>query len=386
MRSDADEVWWLYGPPCVGKSTTAWELYDHLMRGKPRAYFDVDQVGMCYPEPTGDPGRFALKTRAAGALVRRLADAGAHTVVVSGVLDKGSLQEVAEEIHGASVTFCRLRVEPEELRRRVEARYGPEDVARALAEAQQWDQDGSGHPVVDVGECSPRDAARSVMEAINAGTPAQAVPASGSCAPSPPENPGRAVLICGPTAVGKSTVGFGLFMHLLETGRASAYLDLQQLRFLADVPLQGTGGEGGGHGVSAACVAGLWVQYRAVGTQDLVVTGSVEQPEDIEHYREALGETPLVVCRLRVAREQLRERILARTRGDGPLLAGDALIGLSAADVERVLQRSWAEQDRLDRMNGVDLVLDSDGLDPEVAAQRLAGMLDRRGQNTPAAK
>jgi len=47
VRFDTDEVWWLYGPPCVGKSTTAWELYDHLMGGEPRAYFDVDQVGMC---------------------------------------------------------------------------------------------------------------------------------------------------------------------------------------------------------------------------------------------------------------------------------------------------------------------------------------------------
>lgn len=36
------------------------------MGSAPRGYFDVDQVGMCYPDPDGDPGRYALKARAAG--------------------------------------------------------------------------------------------------------------------------------------------------------------------------------------------------------------------------------------------------------------------------------------------------------------------------------
>jgi adenylylsulfate kinase-like enzyme len=59
------QVWWLLGPPCAGKSVTAWQLHDRLLAGRPRALFDVDQVGMCYPAPAGDPDRYALKSRAA---------------------------------------------------------------------------------------------------------------------------------------------------------------------------------------------------------------------------------------------------------------------------------------------------------------------------------
>jgi hypothetical protein len=78
----AAQVWWLYGPPCVGKSVTAWELYAHELSGEPRGYFDVDQVGMSSPDPEGDPGRYALKARAAATLVRHHTGAGARTVVV----------------------------------------------------------------------------------------------------------------------------------------------------------------------------------------------------------------------------------------------------------------------------------------------------------------
>lgn len=51
---------------------TAWELHTNVLAGEPRAHFDVDQVGMCYPERADDPDRYALKARSARALVRRL--------------------------------------------------------------------------------------------------------------------------------------------------------------------------------------------------------------------------------------------------------------------------------------------------------------------------
>lgn len=151
----AEQVWWLYGPPSVGKSATAWQLFTRVRHGEPRGYFDVDQVGMCYPEVAEDPGRYALKARAAGRVVRRLTGAGARTVIVSGVLDETSLSTVVGEVGPAAVTFCRLRVDPEELARRLHERYSPEDVSRALDEADRWDRHDSTHPVVDTGEGDP---------------------------------------------------------------------------------------------------------------------------------------------------------------------------------------------------------------------------------------
>ncbi len=350
------------------------------MSGEPCGYFDIDQVGMCYPEPEGDPGRYALKARAAGALVRCFQQAGVRTVIVSGVLDERSLTEVVENVDQVGVTFCRLRVECEELKRRLETRYGPEDVVRALAEAHEWDRHGSTHVVVDTGEGDPLDTARRVVEAIRLAAPSAPVsvprPRSGALVGP---GTGRAVLICGPTAVGKSTAGFGLFMNLLATGRAGAYLDLQQLGFLAELPADAPSR----HRIVAGCVADLWEQYRSVGAQDLVLTGQVEQPDDVQRYRDALGATPLVVCRPRTSSEGLRERILARTLGGGPPLAGDALVGLSADDAETVLQHSLAQQSHLEEMKIADVILDTEGESPEAVTQLLVTLLDRGLEDAP---
>lgn len=377
----AGQVWWLYGPPCVGKSATAWELFARVLSGEPRGYFDIDQVGMCYPELEGDPGRFALKARAAGALIRCFQQAGVRTVIVSGVLDERSLTEVVGNVDQLAVTFCRLRVEREELKRRLETRYGPEDVVRALAEAQEWDHHGSTHVVVDTGQGDPLDTARKVAEAVRLAAPSAPVSAARPRSPAPVgAGTERVILICGPTAVGKSTAGFGLFMNLLATGRGAAYLDLQQLGFLAELPADAPSR----HLIVAGCVAELWEQYRSVGAQDLVLTGLVERSDDVQRYRDALGATPLVVCRLRTSPEGLRERILARTSGGGPQLAGDALVGLSADDAETVLQDSLAQQSHLEDLEIADVVFDIAGESPEDVTQLLLTLLDRGFEDVPA--
>lgn len=380
----AGRVWWLYGPPSVGKSATAWELFTQVLNGEPRGYFDIDQVGMCYPEPADDPGRYALKARAAGRVVRRFTDAGARTVIVSGVLDERSLSTVVDEVDRANVTFCRLRVEPEELKRRLSTRYSPEDVVRALAAADRWDRYDSPGLLVDIGEGDPLDTARRVAEAVRAAASPTPGPASRlrSAAPAAAgTGPGRAVLICGPPGVGKSTVGFGLFGNLLADGRPAAYLDLQQLGFLADLSDDAPGG----HEVVAGCVADLWEQYGAVGAQDLVLTGQVEQAADVQRYRDALGATSLVVCRLHTSPEALRARILVRTRGGGPMLAGDALVGLTAEDAEIVLRDALTQQRRLEKVESADITLDTAEKSPEAVTQSVKTAFDRLSDAAPEA-
>jgi hypothetical protein len=192
--------------------------------------------------------------------------------------------------------------------------------------------------------------------------------------------PGRAVLICGPTGVGKSTVGFGLFGNLLADGRTAAYLDLQQLGFLVDLPHDAPGG----HEIVARCVADLWEQYRAVGAQDLVLTGHFEQAADVQRYRDALGATSLVVCRLYTSPEALRDRILARTRGGGPMLAGDALVGLNAGDAEIVLQDALAQQGRLEKVRFADIALNTAEKSPEAVTESVKTALNRLSDAAPA--
>lgn len=296
-------------------------------------------------------------------------------------MDERSLTEVIENVDQLGVTFCRLRVEREELKRRLETRYGPEDVVRALAEAHQWDHHGSTHVVVDTGQGDPLDIARKVAQAVRLAAPSAPVSASRPRSPAPVgTGTERAILICGPTAVGKSTAGFGLFMNLLATGRAAAYLDLQQLGFLAELPADAPSR----HLIVADCVAELWEQYRSVGAQDLVLTGQVERSDDVQRYRDALGATPSVVCRLRTSPEGLRERILARTSGGGPQLAGDALVGLSADDAETVLEDSLAQQSHPEDLEIADVVLDIEGESPEDVTQLLLTLLDRGFEDVPA--
>lgn len=94
-----------------------------------------------------------------------------------------------------------------------------------------------------------------------------------------------------------------------------------------------------------------------------MLTGHVHRAEDVALYRAALGGTPLVVCRLASDRAALRDPIMARTRGDGPPLAGDRRAGLPADEVDAVLDLALTEQARLDQTGIGELVLDTSDLD-----------------------
>ena len=120
-------VVWLYGSPGVGKSTVAWQLYEELTAGGSRwGYVDIDQLGMCYPAGEDDPDRHRLKGSVLGALLPNYAAAGIRTLVVSGVLDPALAGWTSEQLVGAEVTFCRLVVGEQELRRRLDQRGGGE--------------------------------------------------------------------------------------------------------------------------------------------------------------------------------------------------------------------------------------------------------------------
>lgn len=367
MTREPVTVWWLYGPPCAGKSTAAWLLHTHLLRGTPRAHLDVDQVGMCYPAPADDPERWHLEVGGVSAVVRRFAAAGARTVVVSGVLAPGSFAEVADALPEFEVSFCRVRTGPVELRRRLEARYDRDAVDQAVGEARTLDEAPDQNPVVEAG-ADPQRTARAALDALRRTHPTVGTGQPPGIDPAP-GTPGKALLVCGPRAVGKSTAGFGCFLEGLATVRG-AYLDVQQLAFLADVPPRAP------HATAAEAVAELWAGYRAVGAQTLVLSGSVAGPDDVARYRTALGDTPLVVVRLGAGRRALRHRVGARSRGGGPVLAGDTLTGLDGLEIDRVVGSALAEQDRLRHGHVGDVVLTTDDLSPAEVVQRLSRLLE----------
>src|SRR5215475_9394177 len=117
-------VLWLCGPSGVGKTTIAWQVYRDLARsGQHVGYVDIDQLGMCFPEPAADPGRHRLQATNLDTVVTAFAAAGARCVVVSGVVHptEGVYRDVVPH---AELTVCRLRADAGELERRLTERRG----------------------------------------------------------------------------------------------------------------------------------------------------------------------------------------------------------------------------------------------------------------------
>ncbi|HZE40889.1 MAG TPA: AAA family ATPase, partial [Stackebrandtia sp.] len=154
---DAMPVLWLCGPPGVGKTSAAWELFTRLGGDGARVgYVDIDQLGMCYaaptaddgaPEPPADPGRHRLKEANLGAVAANFRAAGARGLIVSGVVDA---ERGVAAIPGADVTLVRLRANADGLRRRVAERGRSHDAIDAvLAEADALDRGGVDATVID---------------------------------------------------------------------------------------------------------------------------------------------------------------------------------------------------------------------------------------------
>ncbi len=162
MPAATPAVWWLTGPPCAGKSVTAWEVFTGVLAGRPRSHVDVDQLGMCYPEPRDDDARSVLKAGSAAVVARHHVARGAEVVVVSGVLGRGGSDLVREALGDLGAAFCRVRADEDVLLSRLRQRYDDTAAARALDDALRWDT--SDVPAVDTSARSTRQAAESAAE------------------------------------------------------------------------------------------------------------------------------------------------------------------------------------------------------------------------------
>jgi adenylylsulfate kinase-like enzyme len=301
-------VLWLSGPPGVGKTTVAWELFERLgRRGLAVGHVDIDQLGMC-PEPAGDPGRHRLKARALAAVAANFRDAGAQCLVVPGVTDPG---RGPEPVPNTELTTCRLRADTAELRRRIIGRGGMTDLVEALEHAEAADLVPGAW--VDTTGLSVSEVADRVLD--RTGWPDPPAPA-----PKPLErcaDPGEILLLCGPAAVGKSTVGWQVYQQLLRGGRNAAFADLDQISFHRP--------ELGDH-FRAANLAAVWQTFRAAGADCLVAVGPLEDPAA---YPTAFPAATITLCCLDAGHEVLLDRATRRARGDSPApgLAGDTLLG-----------------------------------------------------------
>ena len=390
MRDERHSVLWLCGPPGAGKSAVGWALYDGLARSGARAGFvDMDQLGMCFPAPPDDPERFRLKERNVSPVAATFREAGCAAFVVAG--DLGLSRAIsAGTVHGASLTICRLRASPDELRRRLTARRAPDLVARSLWEAGELDHSSFADACVDTDGLTVAEVARLVRERCGgwppergAGSPAGGVvpPPADDVAPTPlaaddvtsaplpaAGADGEVLLVCGATGVGKSAVGFEVFLQQLRAGVASAYVDLDQIGFMRAVPAD----DPGGHRLRARNLADLWRAYHEAGARRLVLSGPVPDARAAAVYTAVLPAADVTVCRLHAGPAELAHRILRRGQGLSWPQPGDPLIGQPEAQLRLVAERAATDADALDRSGLGDLRIDTDGLSVREAADVVA--------------
>lgn len=335
------QVLWIYGTSCVGKSATAWELYARAELGDGRiGYVDIDQLGMCYPASDGDPDRERLKAGALHALMRSLAHIPLDLLIVSGVMDPAYMELYAPADSGVAFNFVRLRLEEGELALRCMARWqSPQVVQDILDDARMLEASGLPHPTVDTTGLTVKQVAQMVQE-LSALWPL-ATGRSTESTPSPaPCPPGEVLVLCGPTPVGKSTVGFQTAAFLWQSDAQAGYLDLTQLGFVRPaLPAAAAAQQ------RALNLLSVWRVFHDAGARRLVTSGPFAKPQELDACLEALAGCTITVCRLEADASALRARLLDRSLPGGPNLAGDTLLGSRPAEHEILLRTALGESE-----------------------------------------
>lgn len=365
VTGDVMPVLWLCGPPGVGKTAVGWEIYSELVRsGVQTGYVDVDQLGMCYPEPADDPGRHRMKARNLNSVIAGYRDAGARCVVVSGVVDaRHGVRR--DELTQVALTVCRLRADEEELAQRFVGRQGHDSgLAQVLQEAAHLDASAVAEVCVDTSGLTVEEVVRRVRDRVN-GWPVLSRPQRPFAAANPVghsvpggastgvDRAGHVLWLCGATGVGKSAVGFQVYLRILGAGLTAAYIDLDQLGFCGPTPAD--------HQVKARNLAALWHTYHEAGAQALVMVGPAEDEPTLDRYAAALPASTVTVCRLHAGPDELANRIMLRGQGRGSWpQPGDPLIGKPAAHLRRVAEHAAHEAEALERA-AIGHRIDTDG-------------------------
>jgi hypothetical protein len=163
--------------------------------------------------------------------------------------------------------------------------------------------------------------------------------------------------LCGPTGVGKSTVGYEIFVAIHRTGRKAAYVDADQVGMCYPAPSD----DPHNHTLKALNVGVVWHNFRAADARCLIVSGAIKSDEELQLYREQLADVSLLVCRLSIGEEELRARLEMRSAGYGPPVPGRTTWRTIQPESVR---EAIGQLARLERTTFADLVVDTNGLSP----------------------
>ena len=170
--------------------------------------------------------------------------------------------------------------------------------------------------------------------------------------------------LCGPPGVGKSTVGYEIFVAIHRTGRKAGYVDADQVGMCYPAPSD----DPHNHALKALNVGAVWRNFRAVDALCLIVSGAIRSHEELRLYREQLTDLSLLVCRLSVGEEELRARLEMRSTGYGPPVPGRTKWRTVKPEFVR---EAIGEAALLERTTFADLVVETNGLSPVDVASRV---------------
>jgi adenylylsulfate kinase-like enzyme len=388
VRGDLTPVLWLCGPPGVGKTAVGWHLFSELTQAGVQAGFvDIDQLGMCYPEPLADPGRHRMKAQNVSAVIANFRAAGACCVVVSGVVDP-AVGVHTDLLADTALTICRLRADHDELRRRLADRSGQSGpMDEVTAEAAALDAGDFADVCVDTSGAPAADVVRQVRErcgdwtgqnhktratgaAVARPTATAAADAAGESAGEVAAAGGHILLLCGATSVGKSTIGFELYLRDLKAGLTAAYIDLDQIGFCGPA----LAGHQVSHLIKARNLAALWRTYRTAGASHLIAVGPVQNEAAYQAYAEALPAASITLGRLHAGPAELRSRVMSRGLGGSWPQPGDPLAGQPAAHLHRVADQAAADAAALEQVLTSAARIDTDKCTVEEAADLIAAV------------
>jgi adenylylsulfate kinase-like enzyme len=357
MGDEMIPLLWLCGPPGVGKTSVAWQIFSQLTQaGVATAYVDIDQLGICHPEPITDPGRHRMNVSNLSTVVANFRSAGARCVVVSGVTDPNH-GVIRDQLPGTVLTVCRLRADRDDLVRRFVSRSS--DIGQlndVIREADDLDRTSFAHACIDTTGLAVADVMRLVLERTGWPAPADPDPVEPPTKRVAIDADGPVLWLCGATGVGKSTVGWQIFRTVVRDGFTAAYVDLEQIGFLRPT-LDGIRH----HHVKADNLAALWQTYRAAGAECLVVVGSAENAAAVGAYLDALPSANVTLCRMHADRDQLTRQIMLRGRGGSWAAPGDPLTGVPATRLLEIAEAAAAEAESLERAAIGDFAVAVDG-------------------------
>ncbi len=322
------------------------------------AYVDIDQLGLLAPISEGEAGYHRIKAGNLVEVVEVFRRHGAERVIVSGIVDP--VRGIAPYVGDLDVTLVRLRCTAVELRRRyLERGTSGERVDQALEFSDLLDRNDIGVPL-DITALPPEAVVDALSGRISTAAPGNASPpttsANGFLEPLP------VLLLLGPTAVGKSAVGWEVVRTLWSRDLPAAFIDAEQLGFHPDEL---------DPNIKAQNILRVWHGYRRAGARALIVVARGGP----EPYARVLSEEFVTTVRLDASPEELAKRIAQRALGHGPGLAGDSLIGASAERQERIGRRADTEARTLRRNTDGIAVIETDDADIAEIATELADFM-----------